>query len=131
MFWKKKNWKKKQKKEICLLILVSVLDFFYVTSIETVSETNLYHYRSSGVLSLTLVIRLLAIAILSKLIINNTKIYRHHYLSVIIILIIVIIINIFTKDNNNDYFQKLGLMIIPEFFLFNYVCLWCKIFIYD
>ena len=116
---KRKIEKKNTRKKIFLLILVSVLDFFYVTSIETVSETNLYYNRSIGVLSLTLVIRLFAIAILSKLIIENTKLYRHHNLSVMIILIVVIIINIYSvffKNDNIDYFQTLGLMILPEVF---------------
>ena len=116
---KRKVEKKNTRKKIFLLILVSILDFFYVTSIETVSETNLYYNRSIGVLSLTLVIRLFVIAILSKLIIENTKLYRHHNLSVMIILIVVIIINIYSvffKKDNIDYFQTLGLMILPEVF---------------
>ena len=57
-------------------------------------------------------------AILSFFIIKNTKMYRHHYLSIIILIIVVIIINIFSickePDNNEDYFFKLIMMVLPE-----------------
>ena len=45
--------------------------------------------------------------------------YSHHYLSALIILIILIgfiIFSLFTETENEDYFLKLGLMILQEIF---------------
>ena len=95
MQWKNENEKKYNFKKIYLLIIVCVFNFFLVTVSQIVIKTKKYTDRTSGVISSTIVIRIFAMPILSKLIIKNTKMYKHNYLSIIIILTVVIIINIF------------------------------------
>ena len=80
-----------------LLILVCVLDFLFVTTSEIVIYTEKYGRRTSGIISSTIVMRISAMIILSKLIIKNTKMYKHHCLSIKIILVVVIIIIIINK----------------------------------
>ena len=111
-----KKTKKNNRKKIFLLILVCILNFFSVTSDTVVKKTALSEGRTVCLISLTVVIRLFAIAILSHFIIKNMKLYKHHYLSIAIILIVIIVIHIISYfiSNFDDYFPKLGLMILPE-----------------
>ena len=126
--YKKRKMKKKRNlRNLSLLIFVCVLDS--VSNIADIIITKIKSYRdcSCGLISLILAVRLFAIALFSYLIIKNTKIYRHHYLSIIILIIVVIAINIFSsfteKTNNVDYFEKFELMILPELlFSIMYVC---------
>ena len=108
-----------------LLILVCILDFVSVICNRIVVKKKFYSEYSSGLVSL-ITIRLFLMAILSQLILKNTKIYSHHFLSIIVILITVITINIFSiieTENIKVYFSQLGLMILPELFLsIMYVC---------
>ena len=110
--------KKKERKLLCFLIIICVLDFISQVCQITVFKSIYHRGRSGGLVSLTVVARLFAIAILSYFIIKNTKMNRHHYLSIIILIIVVIIINIFScsteTDHNKDYFSKFLIMILPE-----------------
>ena len=122
----KSDYSKKKKIErknncliLSLLIFVCILDFISMTCQITILKLNYYKDRSGGLVSLTLATRLFAMAILSHFIIKNTKMYSHHYLSIMILIIVVIIINIFSKftepeSNNQNYFFKLLMMVLPE-----------------
>ena len=113
---KGKMEKKRSLKKICLLILVCILDFVYITYYSIIIKIENLTNASGGLLSLSIIIRLFVIAILSKLIIKNTKLYRHHYLPIITLLILVIAINIFIiyKEVISDYFLKLTKFIFLE-----------------
>ena len=113
-YYKKKEIEKKRNcKIIYLLILICVLDFCSVTCHSIIIKDGVYDKASGGFLLLSLVIKLFAIEILSKLIIKNTKIYRHHYLSIIIILIVAVSINVFFFDGNYKFSDLLEI-ILPE-----------------
>ena len=114
-------------KKICFLILIYFLDFISVSYQTIIKKTKYNKNPSGGQITLSSAARLFTIAILSHIIIKNTKMYGHHYLSAIIILMILIIIIIFSclteKENNKNYFSKMGLMILQELlFSIMYVC---------
>ena len=120
---KKKNKKNNIKK--FLLILTCIIDFIAVTCNTIKRKTNLFSMASSGQSSLSIVIRLFAIAIFSHFFIDNLRMYKHHYLSIIIIIIVVVTTNIysFIKEKIDDYFLRLVLMILPDlYFSIMYVC---------
>ena len=117
--------KKSKLKKKLLLLLVCVLNFLAGISNTIIRKTKLFSERTVCLISLTVVIRLFAIAILSYIIIKNTKLYRHHYLSIVIILIVELVTHIISSitEDYTDYFPKLGLMILPELlYSIMYVC---------
>ena len=121
---KRKIEEKRNLKKLCLLILICFLDFVFIVYFEIIVKVGVYSI-ASGLQSLSLVIRLFAIAILSKLIIKNTKIYSHHFLSIIIIVMVVIIINIFSivKEKKDFDFLKFGLIDLAQIlYSIIYVC---------
>ena len=101
------------------------IDFMSITCSTIIHETKYFRERLCGLEFLILTIRLFAIEVLSKLKIKNTQMCKHHYLSFIVILIVVIIIIIFSfiKEDNDDYFSKLAVMILPEL-LFSITYVW-------
>ena len=100
---KKKSEKKRNCKILCLLMLVCVLDFVYITCHSIMVKIGVYENTSGSLLLSSLLIRLSTIAVLSKLIIKNTKIYSHHFLSIIIIAIVTIAINVFSYIKEKNY----------------------------
>ena len=119
--------KQNKRKKICFLILVCILDFISVSYQTIMGKTIYFKESSKGLTTLTSASRLFAIAILSHLIIKNTKMYSHHYLSAIIIFIVliaIIIFSLFTETKyKENYFSKFGLMILQELlFSSMYVC---------
>ena len=124
---KRKNEKKNNLKNIFVLILLCILNFFYITYNMIKYRTKFYKECSNGLIFLDVSGTLFAFALLSHFIIKNSKMYRHHYLSAIIILFVLIIINIFSflteKENNENYFLKSGLLIFGTLlFSIAYVC---------
>ena len=114
-----KSEKKNNCIKTCFLIVVYILDFLSVNFQTIYNKTKYSENNTNGQISLTSAARLFSLAIFTQLIVKNKKMYSHHYLSAIIILIILIgfiIFSLFTETENEDYFLKLGLMILQEIF---------------
>ena len=123
---KKRKMEIKNKiKKICILMSACIINFIAFTCYIILLESKYYSDRTGGLVCLTITGRIFAIEIFSHIIIKNTKLYAHHYLSIIVILIIVLYSNIYslTTEDNEHYFEKFGLMILPEvLFALSYVC---------
>ena len=110
----------KRKKNNHLLLLFSFLDFIS-SNIKFLVKNNKYWInQSAGLNIISSCTRLLFFVLFSKFLINNHKINRHQYFSGIVILIVAIIISIlsflYENQNNENFFIKLLLMILPHIF---------------
>lgn len=108
----------KKRINFIILIFLGFLDFVSVNLHILVSELKIYQNISLGLLTLMSCFRIFALAILSSILIQYRKSYSHHYFSEICIglvgIIILILSFIFEKNQNENFFIKLILMIIPE-----------------
>ena len=108
----------KKRINFIILIFLGFLDFVFVNLHILVSELKIYQNISLGLLTLMSCFRIFALAILSSILIQYRKSYSHHYFSEICIglvgIIILILSFIFEKNQNENFFIKLILMIIPE-----------------
>ena len=115
----KKLIKNKHKKSNHLLLLFSFFDFIGA-NMKFLVKNNKYWDKSAGLNIISSCTRLLFFVLFSKLLINNHKINRHQYFSGIVILIVAIIISIlsflYENQNNENFFIKLLLTILPQIF---------------
>ena len=116
----KKLIKNKHKKSNHLLLLFSFLDSFG-ENMKFLVKNNKYWDKKSAVSNIiSSCARLLFFVLFSKFLISNHKIHRHQYFSGIVILIVAIIISIlsflYENQNNENFYIKLLLMILPHIF---------------
>ena len=116
----KKIINNKRKKNNHLLILFSFLNFIG-SNVDFFVKNNQYWNKQSAALKfISSSTKLLFFVLFSKFLISNHKINRHQYFSGIVILIVTIIISIlsflYENQNNENFFIKLLLLILPQIF---------------
>lgn len=110
--------KKIKKNNLIIQLITGFLDFISISLFFILSEFKFRKKLSAGLIVSSTIVRIVMQAILSFILINSQKSFKHHYLSMIImgmILIIFLIISfLIEKEKNDNFFLKFITSIIPD-----------------